>query len=173
MPELRPITQKDAFAFVAEHHRHHNVPVGSLWQHGTHDGDGSLCGVAVVGRPVARALDDGLTMEVTRLCTLGTENASSMLYGAARRAAVTKGYRRGLTYILDSEYQKTDPATGRRIGGKSLEASGWRYLGKTDGGSWHCPSRPRTDKNPTEPKHRYGWGPWPEFETEAANAAAG
>jgi hypothetical protein len=172
VPELRPITQKDAFAFVAEHHRHHDVPVGALWQHGAHDDDGRLCGVAVVGRPVSRNLDDGLTMEVTRLCTLGTENASSMLYGAARRAAVTKGYRRGLTYILDSEYQKIDPVTGKRIGGKSLEASGWRYLGPTTGGSWSRPSRRRADDHPTEIKHRYGWGPWPEFDKHVAALAA-
>lgn len=160
MPELRPVTQKDAFAFVAEHHRHHDVPVGALWQHGAHDDAGSLCGVAVVGRPVARNLDDGLTMEVTRLCTNGEFNACSLLYAAARRAGISKGYRRGITYILESE------------DGASLRAAGWRYLGESKGGSWSRPSRGREDHHPMEPKRRYGWGAWPEFETEAASAAA-
>jgi len=88
MPELRPITQKEAFAFIRDHHRHHNVPVGALWHHACHDEDGRLCGVAIVGRPFARKLDDGLSCEVTRLCTDGTFNACSILYAAARRVAL-------------------------------------------------------------------------------------
>lgn len=172
MPELRPITQKDAFAYVEEHHRHHDVPVGALWQQAVQDDDGRICGVAVTGRPVARKLDDGLTCEVTRMCTNGADNACSILYAAARRVAKDKGFRRGLTYILDSEYQRTDSATGRRIGGNSLIAAGYRYLGKTDGGSWDRDSRPRVDKHPTEPKHRYGWGPWPEFDKQVKEMEA-
>ncbi|VXC82011.1 hypothetical protein SPHINGOT1_20174 [Sphingomonas sp. T1] len=111
--------------------------------------DGALVGIAVVGRPVARALQDVLTMEVTRLCTDGEANGCSMLYGAARRAAVAKGYRRGLTYILASET------------GASLRAAGWRFLWRVAGRSWDTPSRPRTDKHPTEDKVAYGWGDWP------------
>lgn len=159
MPELRPITQTDAFAFIREHHRHHGVPVGALWWHGAHDEDGSLCGVAVVGRPVARKLDDGLTCEVTRLCTNGTFNACSLLYAAARRVGIDKGYRRGLTYILESE------------DGGSLRAAGWRFLGTTKGGSWDRPSRGRSDKASTEPKNRYGWGAWPEYDCAISMAS--
>ncbi len=149
MIELRPITQKEAFAFVREHHRHHGVPVGALWWHGAHNDKGEIVGVAVVGRPVSRHLDDGLTIEVTRLCTDGTLNACSLLYAAARRVALDKGYRRGITYILSSE------------NGASLRASGWKYLGPSGGGSWSRPSRGRLDKHPTEPKHRYGFGAFP------------
>ena len=36
-----------------------------------------LCGVAICGRPVARYLDDGLTLEILRCCTDGTYNACS------------------------------------------------------------------------------------------------
>ncbi|WP_197977712.1 XF1762 family protein [Sphingomonas sp. CFBP 13706] len=75
------------------------------------EGD-ALVGIAVIGRPVARALQDGLTMEVTCLCTDGEANGCSMLYGAARRAAVAKGYRRGLTYILASETGASRRAAG-------------------------------------------------------------
>lgn len=149
--ELRPVSQKDAFDFIREYHRHHNVPVGALWWHGVHDDEGTLCGVAVVGRPVARKLDDGLSVEVTRLCTNGTFNACSILYAASRRVALDKGYRRGLTYILEDE------------DGASLRASGWDFLGITPGKSWSVPTRPREDKHPLGPKHRYGFGIWPQF----------
>jgi hypothetical protein len=146
MIELRPITRDDGDAFIRRHHRHHGVPVGALWRHAVHDDGGNIVGVAVVGRPVARALDDGLTVEVTRLATDGEPNACSMLYAAARRAAIAKGYRRGITYILASE------------NGASLRAAGWRVLWTVKGRSWTCPSRPRTDKHPTEDKIAYGWG---------------
>lgn len=148
MVELSPRTQKECFAFVREHHRHHTVPQGALWHHAAEDEDGNLCGVAIVGRPVARRLDDGYTCEVTRLCTDGTENACSLLYAAAWRAAQAKGFRRILTYILDSET------------GASLKAAGWNYLGQTTGKSWSVPSRPRTDKHPLGIKHKYGKGAW-------------
>jgi hypothetical protein len=102
--------------------------------------------VVTVGRPVARHLDDGWTLEVTRLCTDGTKNACSLLYAAAWRAARAMGYRRIGTYILDTET------------GTSLTASGWKCLGKAGGGSWSVPSRPRVDKHPTQIKLRYEMG---------------
>jgi len=148
MIELRPITQAEAFDFIRKYHRHHSVPVGALWWHAVHDSEGVLRGVAIVGRPVARRLDDGFTVEVTRLCTDGTPNACSMLYGAARRVALDKGYRRGVTYTLPEE------------GGASLRASGWDYLGDTPGKSWSVKSRPRYDKHPLGLKHRWGFGEW-------------
>ena len=151
MIELRPITQSDAFEFIRRHHRHHNVPIGALWWHGVHDEDGCLAGVAIVGRPVARKIDDGLSVEVTRLCTIGTDNACSMLYGAVRRVAIAKGYRRGITYTMPDE------------GGASLRASGWMYLGQTPGRSWSVKSRPREDKHPLGVKDRWGFGAWREF----------
>jgi hypothetical protein len=152
--DLRPVTRDEGRSFVRVHHRHHSWPVGFLWLHGLQDDCGELVGVSVVGRPVARALDDGLTMEVTRLCTDGEPNACSALYAASRRAAVAKGYRRGLTYILASE------------NGASLRAAGWVYLWTVKGRSWDTPSRPRTDKHPTEDKHAYGWGAWPQLLTK-------
>lgn len=160
MIEVRPITRAEADDYIAANHRHHGVPVGALWRHAAHDADGRIVGVAVVGRPIARHLDDGLTVEVTRLCTDGTPNACSLLYGAARRTAITKGYRRGITYTLESE------------NGGSLRASGWRYLWTTRGGSHDRPSRPRTDKHPTGPKRAWGWGAWPQTEQEGQALSA-
>jgi hypothetical protein len=115
-----------------------------------------LRGVATVGRPVARPLDDGLTMEVTRLCTDGAHNACSMLYGATRRAAIAKGFRRGLTYILASE------------DGATLRAAGWHFLWIVKGRSWDTPTRRRDDKHPTEDKQAWGWGAWPQLAEKAA-----
>ena len=134
-----PIDLDEANAFVSQHHRHHRPVVGHKFSIGAVV-DNAIVGVVIVGRPVSRMRDDGMTLEVTRLCTDGTRNACSFLYGAARRAAFALGYSRIGTYILASE-----PGT-------SLTAAGWKCLGQRGGGSWSVPSRPRVDKHPTEPK---------------------
>ena len=100
--ELQPITYKEACEFITRHHRHHLPPQG--WKFGIAVNDGEkVVGVITVGRPVARHLDNGYTLEVTRNCTDGTKNAASMLYGAAWRAAKALGYKRMITYILIEE----------------------------------------------------------------------
>lgn len=81
MLTLIPVSLKEANAFVAEHHRHHKPVTGHKFSIGCQS-MGRLVGVAIVGRPVSRYLDDGLTLEVTRLCTTGERNACSMLYAA-------------------------------------------------------------------------------------------
>lgn len=134
---LKPITLRAANAFVAEMHRHHKPTQGHKFSIGVVDDSDALRGVVIVGRPVARKRDDGWTAEVTRLCTDGTKNACSMLYGAAWRAAKAMGYRKIGTYILAEET------------GASLKASGWREVGPAGGGSWSVPTRPREDKAPT------------------------
>lgn len=80
--EICPMTLKEANAYVAEHHRHHKPTVGHKFSIGCTDGE-KIVGVAIVGRPVSRYLDDGKTLEVNRLCTDGTHNACSILYAAA------------------------------------------------------------------------------------------
>lgn len=134
-----PLSFADAADFVLRLHRHHTPPVGHKFSIGAVDGD-ELAGVVIVGRPVSRRRDDGLTMEVTRLCTNGHRNACSFLYGRAAKAAFALGYQRIGTYILKSE-----PGT-------SLAAAGWKLIGETPGKSWSVPSRPRSDKHPIEPK---------------------
>jgi len=134
-----PLKFEDAAAFVLEHHRHHTPPVGHKFSIGAISSS-ALVGVVIVGRPVARRRDDGLTLEVTRLCTNGHKNACSFLYGRAAKAAFALGYRRIGTYIL------------KREEGTSLAAAGWKLIGETAGNSWSVPSRPRTDKHPIEPK---------------------
>mgnify|MGYP007071591528 CR=1 FL=1 len=129
----------EANEFVAHHHRHHRPVVGHKFSMGAALGE-TIVGVVVVGRPVSRHRDDGVTLEVTRLCTDGTRNACSFLYGAAARAAFALGYKRIGTYILASE------------NGASLRASGWRLIGGTPGRSWSVPSRPRVDTHPLCPR---------------------
>jgi hypothetical protein len=128
---LVPVTLACAQAFVRLHHRHHGEVVGHRFSVGVCDSDGGLRGVAIVGRPVARNLDDGGTCEVVRLCTDGAPNACSLLYSACWRAAQALGYTRIVTYILESEH------------GSSLRAANWQRFGETTGGEWSCPSRPR------------------------------
>lgn len=132
----------EANAFVVLHHRHHGEVVGHKFSLGVVKAE-RIVGVAIVGRPVSRRLDDGLTLEVTRCCTDGTKDAASALYGACRRATFALGYKRLVTYTLDSE-----PGT-------SLKAAGWRELGRAGGGSWSRRHRPRVDKAPTQGKIRW------------------
>lgn len=91
------MTLREANAYVEQHHRHHGPVVGHKFSIGLSDGE-KIVGVAIVGRPVSRHLDDGWTLEVNRLCTDGTHNACSMLCAAAWRAARAMGYKRLVTY---------------------------------------------------------------------------
>ena len=123
MLELRPCNFQTARDFVGEHHRHNKPPVGHKFSIACYDGE-RLCGVAMVGRPIGRYLDDGLTLEVNRCCTDGTKNACSMLYGAAWRAAKALGYKHLITYTRQSE------------SGASLRAAGWKNDGPAGGPHW-------------------------------------
>lgn len=78
MLELCPITLKEANAFVEQHHRHHKPVVGHKFSIGLSDGD-RIVGVAIVGRPVSRYLDDGWTLEVNRLGAPMTDEAVEMV----------------------------------------------------------------------------------------------
>lgn len=119
-----PITFRAACAFVAELHRHNKPPRGHKFSIGLRDGE-ALVGVVMCGRPVARSFDDGLTLEVSRTCTDGTQNANSMLYGAAWRAGKAMGYLRCITYTQGDE------------SGVSLRAAGWRRVREiAPRGSW-------------------------------------
>lgn len=139
---LTPIHFDEAAAFVARHHRHHKPPLSHKFSIAA-SLNGQVVGVVIVGRPVARHLDDGWTLEVTRLCTDGTRNACSFLYAAAARAAFALGYRSIGTYTLPEE------------GGASMRGAGWKLIGERGGGSWSVPSRPRVDTHPLQRKLRW------------------
>lgn len=138
-----PITLKKANEFVTQHHRHHKSVVGHKFSIGLLS-QSEIIGVAIIGRPVARMADDGLTAEVTRLVTLGHKNACSKLYGAAARICKEMGYCKIQTYILESEL------------GTSLKATGWIKEAVTQGREWkHTDNKPRRTDQPTENKVRY------------------
>lgn len=122
-----PITLEAANDFVRNLHRHSRPTVGHKFSVGV-EFDGKLVGVAICGRPVARELDDGRALEITRVCTDGTPNACSKLYAACRKAGRALGHDPILTYTLPEE------------GGASLRAAGFT-LEKTDAGNksaaWH------------------------------------
>lgn len=142
-PRLVPVSLREANAFVAAKHRHHKPARGHKFSIGW-EVAGQLAGVVIVGRPVARAIDHRRVAEVLRLCSDGTANACSALYGAAARAAKAMGYEKIQTYILDSE-----PGT-------SLRAAGFELEGRTRGRDWNCPSRGgRRVDQPMDDKQRW------------------
>lgn len=140
MLTIVPVTLEVANAFVFKLHRHkpEQLP-GHSFSVGVATADGVLRGVAIVGNPSAPALQDGILAEIRRVCTDGTPNACSMLYGTARRAARAMGRRPVITYTLAGE------------SGASLRGAGFR-VDKADAGgpaeAWH--NRPGRKVRPTE-----------------------
>lgn len=143
-----PLDLDEANELVRKWHRHHQPVVGHKFSLGLvlalPIGEPGLIGVAIVGRPVARRLDDGMTLEVYRVAVPeGIKNACSRLYGACRKATFALGYKRLVTYTLPTET------------GASLRAAGYRCIGEAGGGSWSRENRPRVDKHPTQAKLRW------------------
>lgn len=135
-----PLNLDEANELVTRWHRHHKPVPGAKFAIGVSTADPRIVGAAIVGRPVSRMLDNGWTLEVTRLVTDGTPNACSALYGAAWRVAREMGYQKLITYTLPAE------------GGASIRGAGWKCVGERGGGSWNRKSRPRVDKVPTGQK---------------------
>ena len=140
-----PLELSEANSLVATWHRHHQPAQGHRFSLGAIDDDGTLCGAAIIGRPVARLAGSPRdVLEVVRLVTDGTPNVCSALYAAAARAGLAMGYRRIQTYILEEE-----PGT-------SLKASGWASEGQAGGGQWrHTDGNPRRTDQPTGMKERW------------------
>lgn len=130
--KITPINFSEANAFVSIYHRHHKPVIGCKFCVAVSESE-KIVGVAIIGRPVSRHLDNGWTLEVNRCCTDGTKNACSMLYSSAWKAAKALGYQRLITYTLPEE------------GGASLKASNWKCIGLRGGGNWNVKSRPRID----------------------------
>ncbi len=139
-----PVKLAESNAYIERHHRH-SIPVEArrhLFSLGAALGD-EIVGVAIVARPSARALDNGITAEVARVCSTGTRNVCSFLYGACWQAARKLGYLKLVTYTLKSE------------SGSSLKASGWRTVAEVKGRSWNGMTRPRVDKFPIQDRLRW------------------
>lgn len=135
----------EANELVASWHRHHKPVQGHRFSIGAFDmKQERLCGAAIIGRPVARHINQATTLEVTRLVTDGTKNTCSFLYGACARIGRVLGYERIQTYVLDSET------------GVSLKAAGWVYDGLVHGQQWkHTNGKPRRTDQPICNKGRW------------------
>lgn len=140
--KIAPITFREASQYINEHHRHHNATIGCKFCISLIDDAKLIHGVAVCGRPVSRILDDGYTLEINRVCTDGTKNACSMLYGACIRIARIMGYKKVITYTLISE------------NGASLKASNFVCDGEAGGTHWNG-KRNRGQAIPSEMKLRW------------------
>lgn len=123
MIELRPITRDDAGEVLRRWHRHHKRVQGHRFAIAAYSGD-ELVGVVIVGNPKAKALNDGTTFEVTRLCTNGHRNAASRLLGAAWKAAKAMGVRRMVSYLRSDEE------------GVCYRAAGWTVAADVQGREW-------------------------------------
>jgi hypothetical protein len=161
MMAVRPLPIKTALKFCRAVHRRLPIVVGGMWSLGLEDGE-ALRGVAIVGRPSARLMDNGKRLEVTRVAVEpGAKNGCSMLYGAASRAGKAMGARDMFTYIHGDEL------------GISLKASGWvEDKAPTDGGQWSRSGRQRELAIDPNPKRRW-WTPWSEYLRAATPGTAG
>jgi|TARA_R110000822_G_scaffold252364_2_gene379026 hypothetical protein len=115
-----PISLKAANEFVTTHHRHNKKTAGHKFSIGAML-DGELIGVAICGRPVARALDNGTTLEVLRVCIKdpAPRNACSYLYARCQKIWTAMGGEKIITYTLESEP------------GSSLKAVNWLVAATT------------------------------------------
>lgn len=145
MIELRPITIRQATGFVAAYHRHSGPPRGARFCIAAME-EGRLIGIVMVGRPMARGLDDGLTAEAIRVCTLddAPKGTPSKLLRAAWRAWAAMGGHRLVTYTLERE------------SGASLRGAGFRLVGMVPARSWHTPARARKSR-PIELEAKRRW----------------
>ena len=141
MLTIKPIHLKTANAYVKQYHRHNIPTVGGKFAISVYDD--RLCGVAICGRPTARRSDNGTTLEIYRCCTDGTKNACSKLYGAACKIGFDMGYKRIITYTLQSE------------NGASLKASGFRCEGSAGGIVWTGERQRDYYVSPAEMKNRW------------------
>jgi len=129
--DIRPITLRFANFFILKFHRHHKPVTGAKYAIGIFcKYCNEVCGVAICGRPVARKLDDGLTIEVNRLCVKdGIPNGCSKLYGACSRIAKEMGYKKIVTYILMSESGSSLKASGWNLEATNVGAKAWNSSG--------------------------------------------
>lgn len=130
--KIIPVSLKFANDFVQKNHRHNKPVQGHKFSIAAYF-DGKIVGVAISGRPIARNNDNGLTLEILRVCTDGTPHANSFLYGAVRRIAQAMGYLRVITYTLESE------------SGSSLKAVNG-IAQKVKGGGWNRTGRKRKNQ---------------------------
>ena len=94
-----PLTLKDANKFVKEFHRHnkdcrgHRFSIGAVYKD-------ELVGVAIIGRPIARKLDQKFIAEILRNCVKpnAPKGTCSFLYAKAIKIWQSMGGKKIITY---------------------------------------------------------------------------
>lgn len=133
--KVTPIHLKEAAEYVNQYHRHCGPPKFHKFSISLRiPEETEPIGVAIVSTPKARALMDGRTLEINRVCVNPCYlNACSKLYAQAIKAGKALGYQRFITYTLEGE------------SGSSLRAVGFQSDGITSGKKqgWNSLSRPR------------------------------
>lgn len=141
-----PITHKEAAEFVANFHRHNKPPAGSVFCVAASDGQ-KMVGVAICGRPVARNLDNGHTLEVTRVCVVddSPKGTCSFLYARCWQAAKALGWQKLITYTLQSE------------SGASLRGAGWKIVAELKGNNQGWMNRPGREWQSVVGQSKFRW----------------
>jgi hypothetical protein len=148
--KIIPLGLRAANDFVEQHHRHsaRTSNDGGKFAIGL-EHDGALVGVAIVGRPIPRLLQQKQPYagELLRLCTSAAapRNAESKLYARARRIWQMMGGTHFHTYTL----QRESGAVMRAVGFKEPSAV-------VRAAHWDTPSRRRTHK-PIEDEPKFRW----------------
>jgi len=121
-----------ANAFIAKHHRHSIPlkPINVKYIIGL-ENDNELIGVAILGRPCNRYIEDGHTIEIRRLATNGLKNACSFLLARSSELAFSLGYKKIVTYTLQIESGSSLKATGFEISHNSNSKGKWRSTTQT------------------------------------------
>lgn len=129
-----PMTIATANKFVANFHRHNKKVHGAKFAIGLAE-EGELIGVAIAGRPIARMLDNGHTIEILRVCVKEQfKNSNSKLYARIKRICQLMGYEKIITYTLNNESRS------------SLKAIGAKQVSETKPGEWSRSRRRRTSQ---------------------------
>ena len=129
-----PLELKEANQFVDTYHRHNKHTQGHRFSIGLQK-NGELIGVAIIGRPVARMLQQKGTLEILRVCVKeGNKNANSIIYSRVRKIAQLLGYKKIITYTLKTESQS------------SLKAIGAQVVAETQPQSWDRKNRHREEQ---------------------------
>lgn len=123
-----PLTLREANDFVEAWHRHsaRTSNDGGKFAIGL-EHESLLVGVAIVGRPVARMLQEDGTAELLRLCTRpeAPKGSASKLYARARRIWQCMGGRRMVTYTLKHESGASLRGAGIHEASKEVPPQQW------------------------------------------------
>ena len=155
-----PVTLVEANEYLRCHHRHNGAMCAAKFAVAIVGQDGAVHGVGLAGLPKARLLMSRTTLEVNRVCSDGTPNVCSMLYGALVRAGKALGYTRFVTYTLERE------------SGVSLRASGWKPVATFAGGKWSEMRGTGFDAHDTGPKVRWEIGASEQLDISGLEADA-